>query len=420
MPDKLPTDTEIPVQKLGEENKRVGGPPKILLLVLVVVVLIILGAALMILGGNQSPRVVELTREAQSSYLSGDFEEAQEKYSQALAIDKDDPEALAGMITSIVTQGNQTGKEQDTFNEAKPYIDSALESNGNNLEVLLAAGYAYETAGDYEKALELYERATKSDSKNAQILFRRGHVLEFLGRKQDAYKDYEAAYEINPNDPLVLIARGNMLLSQSKLQESFDSFLKASEAQGISSQVRAEALTAASLVRGSQEDFKFLKEATELSEAAVKADPDFAPALAAHGYNLFLTAPDWKEGIEFVQRAIEANPRIAKNYFLLAAFHRADRNYAVSIDYLKQALEKTDNDNTLLGDQAKNIAKGNYSYELAKTYSMAGMSVDTLSLIKDAVRYNPELTERIREDTIRNNLFRDLQENKEFIDLIGI
>lgn len=52
--------------------------------------------------------------------------------------------------------------------------------------------------GDYQQALQYYEKALKLDPKNARAWNNKGKALGWLGRDEEAIKSYEKAIELDP------------------------------------------------------------------------------------------------------------------------------------------------------------------------------------------------------------------------------
>lgn len=361
--------------------------------------------------------------EANQAVRVGNYDKAITIYSSALKKNKNNVGLLTGLIQSSAQKGNATGEEKKALEVARPYIEQALKQGSENPQVLKSIGYAYETAGNYHEALSYYDKVIKLTPDSADAWFHHGHVLEFLGKTTDAYSEYEKAYSLDKNNPQILMARGNMFVSQGKFQESFESFKQASEVPDISNAAKAEALTGASIVRSSQDSFKYIKEALALSGDAVASDPNFSPALAAHGYNLYLTDPTLAQGIvdgiSYVKKAVVANPRIAKNYYMLGLFYRGSKDYTNAIAYFQEAVAKVDQDNTLLSNQYKKQAKALYIYNLARTYSIAAVSYDTLSLLKQSFDLDPSLKSQVKKDIVLGTYFKELKNNQELINLIN-
>lgn len=387
--------------------------------VMVVIVLLVIVAAAYVAKlatGGQKARLAATLQSAQKAASSGDYATAKSDYQQALTLNNA-PIVYAALINTISAQGNATGQEAKALKESQPYIDIALKNGGENVTVLMAAGYAYETAGDYQKALTYYTQAVKVAPKSAEAWFHLGHVNQFLGNNSESGKDYSTALSLDPNNPLILIAKGNALQLQGDLQGSYDSFMKASRIVGLSSQLKAEALTGASVVRRGQNNFKYMAESLSLSKEAVDIDPTFVPALATYGFNLCLTNKT-SDGIKYLKKAIELNPRMSRNYYQLGIVYRANKDYANSISYNSQAVSRVNQDNTLLGSSQKDAAKGVYLYDLSKTYSLSGSNMDVIPMLTQAVQLNSEVKTYLREDVTAGN-FKTISNNPNFLSLIN-
>lgn len=400
---------EVPVPNLNPQFR----PQQVKKAALVLVIILVVSIGVFLATRGQGSEIAQ----ADQAFKAGNYDRAIEGYKKGLQKDENNPKLIAATIRTLASKGSTSGKESETFDDAKPYIDAGLNVGGQDPSVLSAIGYAYETDGQYQPAFKYYSQALALDQSQAKYWFQHGHVLEFLGRRQEAYVDYEKAYELDKNNPQILMARAGMLLAQGKTQEVFETYKQAADIPGISSVTRAEALTGASLIRATQDDYLYVGEAVKLSEEAVNASPNFSPALAAHGYNLYLTEPTTAKGFEFLKKAIDANPKISRNYFLLGTFYRADHDYSTAIQYLQEAVLRADSDNTVFSGQDRRVAKGRYTYELAKTYSKSGLSYDVLSLIKEALTLDPNIKTKVRDDVLRGDHFKDLQSNPEFIAL---
>ena len=180
--------------------------------------------------------------------------------------------------------------------------------------------------------------------------------------------------------------------------------------------VRAEALASASTVSrlGGEKE-----QALNLSTEAVKTAPDFSPALAAHATSLAVNGRRG-EGISYAQRAIDANPRISKNYLILGVMQGEEKDYINSIDNLKKALEKLENDNTLLGSEDKAEIRGLITYQLAKFYWASDTTSDgvILELIESSIKSYPRLKNNLKRDFSSGEFFNDLGTNDSFTRLI--
>lgn len=386
--------------------------------ILIPVVIVIFLAAIVpyVLWQSFGPRGdKKVVGEIRTSLATGNYEKSKSLIKREIEKGKDNSVYLGSLIQTIALEGNQTGNEAQSFKEAMPYIEEALKQYGDNSETLIAVGYTYETAGKYEEALLHYEKALAIDPNSARAFFHKGHVLEFLNRESESLEAYNKAYSLDPDNPLILIKRGNIFLSQSKLNKAKESFGKASTSQQASYHLKSEALVALSRLLRSEGD---LQNALETSKKAVELDSSFSPALGTHGYNLALVGKR-EEGIMFLKKAIDANPRISLNYNNLAQVLRAEKNFQEAINYQKTAASKINDDNTILSEDSRKSQKAMYIYDLAKSYDMSGLSVDVIPLLQQSLELHPALVELLRLDYSDRGYFKRYSDNPNFLSLLN-
>lgn len=415
---QLPISTEINVNELppdmGQPKPLGAGKKKLLFLVLIPILLLVFVLGGLWFSNNQKQaKLKSLISNASQASRKGEYDKALSYYSQALQI-KRDPRFAGAAIKTIALKGNETGQEAKAFEEAKPYIEALEKMDIKDPGTLLSIGYAYETNGKYEEALKYYEKARELDPKSSDAWFHYGHVLQFLGREKEAQEAYDKAYSLNPNSPAVLIAKANRLRSEGKTREALEIYKKASDVKFIQPQAKSEALIDISLLFGSEANYK---EALVWSQKAIEADPTFSPALGHHGFNLYLNSK-FDEGEEFLNKAIKANPKISSHYAMLGMIRRYKNNFTEAIEDLKDAISKLPDDNTLFTSGQKNLLKGSYTYELAKTYNKADANLDIVQLLVDAVSLNPGIKKSIILDFNTYGYFSTFAQNAEFLALI--
>ncbi len=393
---------------------------KVLPIVIGVFLLLAIGTLVVIVNfvrnNSEYSKSVAIADEAQDAYKKGNFAEAETKLKEIYDDFPDDPIVQAALIKSISNQGNLTGTELEAYEKAKPYIDKALDTNPSNVEVLLAAGYSEEIAGNYEKALEYYQKAQKIAPTNAQVMFSVGHVLEFLNRQDEAIQAYEGAFELNPQDPSISMAKAKVLLLQGQGEESLELYKNTANLADIPVTLKSEAYTNASILARSNM-FRF-NEAMDYAKKSVEADPNFAPAVGNYGFLQAVYYQQPQEGEANLKKAIELNPRISQHYWLLAAFYRMQNNYPDAIRYTQTALDMVDNDNTLLTTADKNKKRATYSYDLATAYSLAGQNENILEPLSLALSLEPSLKEVAQTDFQDQIFFQGLSNNQQFLTLI--
>lgn len=388
------------IQKI--KNKKalaIGGIVLIAILTIIVVLFILVRSK----TGNIN-EVGEKIDQANIAYENGNLDEAEKLLVESYEDVPTDPMVQAALISVIANKGNQTGTEQEAYEKALPYIERALQENPNDYEVLLSVGYANEIAGKYEEALSYYEKAGQINPQGAKAFFHVGHVLEFLNRQDESFTYYEKAYSLDPTDPLINMTKAKVDLSSGNTESAFDIYIKASELPNSTAATKSEALTNASIIK--RGNLLNLQEALDLSQRAMEANSQFSPAFAAHGFNLGLNG-EGEQGIGYLKKAIELNPRISNNYWQTGLLYRAIQDYPQSINYIQQAIDHVDNDNTLLGEAQKNNTKAMMTYNLAQTKYWNGEREEVVELVNEALLRDPSLKSRLDEDY---NRFGDFTE----------
>lgn len=385
----------------------------------IVVVLIVIVIAFYVLSNKPNPEAVKLVESGNAALKKSDYSKAQEDFQKALGFNKNDPVAQTGLINAYSLEGNSEGTEKEQLEKSKEVIEQSLKSHSNDTDLLTAAGYAYETAGEYERALEYYKKATEIAPNSSNAWFHLGHVYQFLGNKDESKKAYDKSYQLDPKNPMVNMIRGNDYFSEQKFDDAYNSFKTAANNSDISNSIKAEALTGAATVLLNRDNFAYIVQADAIAKQAVETDPSFSPALGLYGSTQFLRGND-DVAISYLERAIEANPKIAKNYYYLAMVQNTQNNYTEAIDNLKSAILAIDSDNTIFTQAAKTYNKGLYYYNLAKIYEKSGASnQEVLSSLQTALNLAPQLKDRLKVETKYSSVFSQIAGTSEFQSLIN-
>jgi tetratricopeptide (TPR) repeat protein len=80
---------------------------------------------------------------------------------------------------------------QDRIDEARPYLEQALEANPNNANAHLQMGILLEKAGDSQGSLDQLRTTIKLDPKLAGALYRAARVCKKLGREEEAQRYFD-------------------------------------------------------------------------------------------------------------------------------------------------------------------------------------------------------------------------------------
>jgi len=388
--------------------------PKFVAISVIVLVLVLAAAVFLLKTFSNQQKVFNLATQGQKDFNSGRYQDARKDYQLALQYGSD-PKLLAGVINSIAAQGNRTGKEAKAWVEAKDYISTAIKSAPNDKEVLASVGYMLETNGRYQEALPYYQGAIDRDKNYAQGWFHKGHTLEFLGKTDEAAAAYDRAFQLDPNDPQVLLARGNNLVSKKDLDGAYKNFLQIAKLN-VAPAIRAEALTDASVIKRTQ---GYIKESLDLSTQAVNLDNRSAQVLSNHGINQVISG-DLNKGVNSLYAAMKTNVRSAQPYWWTGIALRSVKRYDEAIKYQKTGLEMVDNDNTLVGANTVRDTKAMMTYDLGKTYWMAGRNQEALQSLKDAVNISSSAVKpSLKQDFGKNDFFKGLEGDPNFQALLN-
>lgn len=87
-------------------------------------------------------------------------------------------------------------------------------------------GFTAYIDGNYEKALEYFNKSLDVDPKFARAWMDKGNVLTRMNRSAEAIAAYDAALALDTNIPQVWNSRGEALMSLGRYAEALESFEK--------------------------------------------------------------------------------------------------------------------------------------------------------------------------------------------------
>lgn len=87
------------------------------------------------------------------------------------------------------------------FDEAKPYLERAIELDPLSIVKIISYGNAFYFARDSAKALEIYERAVSLDANSGLARWSLGSALLQAGRTAEAIAEYERAIPLSGDSP---------------------------------------------------------------------------------------------------------------------------------------------------------------------------------------------------------------------------
>ena len=387
---------------------------KLLLGALIILVLLVIFAVFSFFSIQKNNKIAQARNDVYQKLKIGDYKGAQEAAKKGLAIKKDDEYLIKNFINAVSSQGNKTGKEIDALKISEPYIKELLKGN-NSADDLLTAGYAYETAGQYEKALTYYENSISKNPKLSEAYFHKGHVLAFLNRESESQQAYERAYELDPNNPLIILMKATILNKNNSPDDSLNLLLKVGDNESFDKDIRAESYTAASLLemnRGNNLESK------KYAEKAFRTGSEYSTGTALYGYYIGQEKNRYNEGIGYLTSAIKQNPRITFNYLLLGILLRTYNYPKQAVIIQKEGLDRIGEDNTIIGNSAKSAQKGKMYYEIAQTYSFVPDVDNSVKYLKLAIAENSLYESDIQKD-LKTGYFNKIKINPIFVNFVN-
>lgn len=389
---------------------------KLLLPAALIASLLIIAGLYLAIASNKNAKVNDARQKTYQALKEANYQKAQDEALKGITINSKDKYLVKGFIDATTAQGNLTGKEKEALKTVEPYIKILSDNNNNDVDSLISIGYAYEAAGDYEKALTYYEKAISIDPKSSAAYFHKGHTLAFLNRRNESQLAYDKSYELDPNNAAVNLVKARDLMEQGENNEAMKLLLRIGENTKIDSELRAGAYSDCVFLKMNQNQ---ISDARECAAKAVQIDKNFSLSLGLQGYLTAIKDPsDYYRGVKAISEAIKLNPRISLNYHLLGIIMRMNAYYQQAIALQKEAISRIPEDNTLVGISEKSTNKVKMEYELAQTYSLTNDIPNTIKYLKQAFSENRAYKQNIQTD-ISKGYFKKIINEPDFIALIN-
>lgn len=180
-----------------------------------------------------------------------------------------------------------------------------------------AAAFAAKQAGDYPRAIALYQALVAADPDNVDLLFQLGTVQGWEGRYDEALATFDRALELAPGNVDLQIGRGRVLAWSGQLGRAeaiFRSVVASSPAN----------LEARNMLGRVQMWTRQFAAAEAAFDAILAADPQNTDALVGRGdVERLQERPD--SARDYYERALAADPRSADIQKRIESVRRAGR-----------------------------------------------------------------------------------------------
>ncbi len=149
--------------------------------------------------------------------MLGKTDEAVQYFDQALTLDPEDKDEVAGMIGfSFQDAGN--------FADAVRYFKLAYKLSGNRESFLYEIGYCYEQLGEFENAVHLYEKYLDYDPFYETGWYNLGVVYSKTGDFAAALTAFDYSIALNEKNSSAIFNKANVLVSMNKYYEAIEAF----------------------------------------------------------------------------------------------------------------------------------------------------------------------------------------------------
>jgi tetratricopeptide (TPR) repeat protein len=161
---------------------------------------------------------------AEALLRQGNPREAMERYTQALTLRPEFPEALLGMAQAQNALGD-TEAAQETVAEA-------LQQNPDYAEALIFQGRLHHEQRQLDEALESYNRALRANDQLGGAHYHRGLIYIEQGAYERAQNDLQRTVELEPNnaEAYYWLGRANLVLNRNP--QALAAFQRAVELRG--------------------------------------------------------------------------------------------------------------------------------------------------------------------------------------------
>jgi tetratricopeptide (TPR) repeat protein len=275
----------------------------------------------------QEPENVEALVGRAHAYQAGYYwHESEIDYETALALDPDYAEAYYGLISLYLLRRN--------YGAAFQLLERAEEKCADDPYFYVVAGSVYFNMGDYETSYDYDNEALQRGEETATVYSGRGAALSWLGRDEEALADYNRAITLDPNFYQAYLNRANLLRRYGKLDEALADLQRAIDADPENPAVRCQigqfylkeedpeaAIAAFSegvalherafscrLGRASVlSDQRRFEEGLADIQYVIDHQPDFTVAYDDLG-NLYIDWEDWQGAVDAFTVIIESNP----------------------------------------------------------------------------------------------------------------
>ena len=232
----------------------------------------------------------------------------------------------------FVSLGKKKAKDGD-YQGAIDQYDRAIEQEANNRDAHLKRSSAYFELKDYQSAKEDLERILQSNPKDAYAYLVLGEV--FLAQKeyQQALTNLDRALKLDPNlEAIVYSDRGVVYYELQDYQQALTNLDRALE---LNPDLALAYSNRCAIHRWFQQFEKALADCNE----AIAIAPNFALPYSNRGMVYYSLGGDNQKALADTNEAIRLDPNLAEPYFTRSLIYSDRQEYQQALADLNQAIE---------------------------------------------------------------------------------
>ncbi len=213
--------------------------------------------------------------------------------------------------------------------DALIYLETALEINPNNIDIVLKLLRIYREMDQNDKVLEYSEKAYKIDKQNLEVLFERAYIYHGLGKYDEALLAYDEYLQIDPQNYYAILNKGLIYMHREQYDEALEYI---DRAIAVKPQEVAGYLDKAKIY----EQMNREQDAIKIYESLMITNPENIDVIIRK-VNIYVKKEEYNEAIKIYDKMIEQD---SENIILLS--QRAE------IKKLKGDLEEVINDYNII------------------------------------------------------------------------
>ena len=274
---------------------------------------------------------------------SGFYDKAERKARMAFELyeDGNSPKALAAMEDALEINPSNSSwhfnkalilDSINRFEDAIIEYEHAIELSGSDLETLNSLAVDYTRMGQYDLAIETFERIEGLDSGFEPCYCNRIITYTEMGQHDLAEQMFYLAQQIEPDCPLCFYNIGNSLFVRGEYKKAIHCWLKTAELEPTHPQINFRIAQACWSVGENEQ-------AREYFLAELRNNPGDIDTIVDFGLFL-LEAGDLESAKEKFNRILELCPDCGAALFYLGEVEHHNGNFEQAAELYTQAMEK--------------------------------------------------------------------------------